>query len=129
MAGTLLGTLKGEAMEWEQIFKVGAEGGMLAVMGRKGSTGEWSFLMVRDESTLREFVDDLTEDEVYSQCYANTWEGVLAKMDQYQWAQLYPVMPFHEEFQERIWDAVMERGPGEYGLRDWQRCCGKLVSP
>jgi len=112
-------------MEWEPIFKAGCEGGCLTVLGKRGANGEWSFLMVRDETTMREFVEDLTDEEVYAEDFAATWEGVLAKMDRYPWAMLYPLEPLHKEFKDRIWEAVLARTTDEYERRTWQAPCGK----
>ena len=114
-------------MVWEKIFEVGADGGSITAMGLPGENGQWSFLMVTNESTLKAFVDDVADEELYSECHADTWEGLLEKMDQYPWQRLYPLEPFHEDFKGQIWAAVMARGGGEYRLRNWQECCGRTT--
>lgn len=112
-------------MEWERLFEVGADGGSITVVGRLVENGQWSFLMTTDESTLKAFLDDIADEELYSECHAGSWEGLLEKVDRYPWAKLYPLGPFHKAFKDRIWEAAMARGVDEYCLHNWQECCGK----
>lgn len=112
-------------MMWEQLFKVGAEGGSLTVMGRQDEGGGWSFLMVRDESILRAFIDGLADEELYDECHATTWEGILEKLDRYPWVRLYPLGPFHDQFKGKIWDAVVARDRGSCQRDLWVECCSQ----
>ena len=108
--------------EWVKVLEVLAEGGSLKVMGSKNSKGDWSFAMVRDESTLAQLIDDVLPESVYEEVLADSWEGILEKMDRYPWAELYPGT-VHEDVRKRIWAAVLSRTSDTWKLKNWAEVC------
>lgn len=108
---------------WEMIFKVGAEGGALAVMGHKQPDGNWEFLLVRDETTFLGLVDQVSSEELKSTHQFLSWNAILEKMDKYPWTHLYPLGPFHDEFKKMIWSAYLERGRSDYNDKEWSMLC------
>jgi len=111
-------------MSWQIIFKVGAEGGSLTVLGRQDAASQWQYTLVRDESALQFLTEEYSAEELYAECLASNWEGVLDELDVYPWAQLYPVGPFHADHKIRIWAAVQARSEEEGYDADWETLCG-----
>ncbi|TLM69224.1 MAG: DUF262 domain-containing protein [Deltaproteobacteria bacterium] len=109
---------------WQEIFKVGAEGGAISVMGKRDAGGCWTFALVTDESTLGCLFDEFAGQDLRSSELSDSWEGILKMIDRYPWTKLYPLEPFHEDFKKLIWAAVQVRGTDEHRMGDWARCCG-----
>ena len=115
----------------EIIVEVGAEGGTLTLVGQR-TARKWSFSMLRDESTLKEFDEDLCGDELIG--HSETVVGfaaALGLLDQYPWAQLYPLR-VHPEFRTLVFYEVAKRLLNDkdfdrhrYQLKDWLDVCEK----
>ena len=113
----------------EIIVEVGAEGGTLTLVGQR-TARKWSFSMLRDESTLKEFDEDLCDDELIG--HSKTVVGfaaALGLLDQYPWAQLYPLR-VHPEFRTLVFYEVAKRlfhdkdfDRHRYQLNDWLDVC------
>lgn len=115
----------------EIIVEVGAEGGTLTLVGQR-TARKWSFSMLRDESTLKEFDEDLCDDELIG--HSKTVVGfaaALGLLDQYPWAKLYPLR-VHPEFRTLVFYEVAKRlfhdkdfDRHRYQLEDWLDVCEK----
>ena len=92
----------------EIILEVGAEGGSLTLLGRCKAR-EWSFSILRDESTLREFDEDLFDNELVEHNKTVVgFEAALGLLDRYPWAGLYPLR-VHPEFRTLVFYEVAKR--------------------
>ena len=94
----------------EVILRVGTAGGSLTLVGTEAAHG-WRFMMIRDESTLRDLLseEDCVGLEFQSQSsWVDSWEAALALLDKYPWHLLYPLR-VHPHFVTQIWAAVQER--------------------
>ncbi len=88
------------------ILKVGSEGGSITLFGLQSPEG-WTFELDRDESAVLELIE---EDGLhpFPRLPLATWRGALKRLDQYPWAQLYP-LEVHPEFRGRVCAALKTR--------------------
>jgi hypothetical protein len=113
----------------EIIEEVGAEGGTLTLVGQR-TARKWSFSMLRDESTLKEFDEDLRDDELIGRSKTVVgFAAALGLLDQYPWGQLYPLR-VHPEFRTLVFYEVAKRlfhdkdfDRHRYQLNDWLDVC------
>ena len=91
------------------IVKAGSAGGVVVLLGRQMSGGEWSFSL----ATVEHSVELLGEQDCApvqrrtAECVDSCGEG-FQLLDRYPWAQLYPV-EVHPLFVEGVRLAVAER--------------------
>ncbi|MFH1147948.1 MAG: hypothetical protein V1736_09615 [Pseudomonadota bacterium] len=119
----------------ELILKVGAAGGSISVWSVNANDDTQSFVVKRDESTLREFIDE--EDAVginfkSKSGLLSSFADALVILGRYPWHSLYPMF-VHQDFMDPVLTAVMDLG-GEKEVTRWQRrlkgqFCGHFTSP
>jgi hypothetical protein len=95
------------------------------------------FRLVRDETTLRALLNATDAEGLefwHKSDWVESWEGVLALLDQYPWHELYPVQ-VHPDFRGQVWAAVEERWRrrgDDFGRPDrwwWHRLCHVEADP
>jgi hypothetical protein len=110
------------------ILKVGAAGGSVTLVGRRGDGEQWQFARVtvdQTEELLGETGDAVVRaPPVEILEWVGSWEKGIRLMDRYPWARLHPVA-VHPEFVERVRVAVEERLAGEPQHRSVERERGK----
>jgi hypothetical protein len=110
------------------LLKVGAAGGSVTLVGRKGDGEQWQFARVTvdlTEALLGETGDGVVQaPPVEILEWVASWEEGLRLMDRYPWARLHPVA-VHPAFVERVMVAVEERLAGEPQHRSVERARGK----
>jgi hypothetical protein len=94
----------------ETIVEFLANGGTIALTGRRGPGGTWVFEVVVGEAERRAILGD---DEEGLEPYlptgpVGTWEEALALLDCYAWAISPPTL-VHPEFRQAVWAALVER--------------------
>lgn len=106
----------------ELVLEIGAAGGSLSVWSVTAKDGARSFFVVRDESTLKDFLDkeDGSGITYYSKTgRLNSFTAALVVLDRYPWHRLYPSF-VHQDFIDIVYAAVMSRG-GEEEANRWRR--------
>ena len=117
------------------ILKVGAAGGSVTLLGRRGDGEQWQFARVtvdQTEALLGETGDGVVRaPSVENLEWVGCWEEGIRLMDRYPWARLHPIA-VHPEFVERVRVAVEERLAGERQHRSverergqWERLLGR----
>ena len=104
------------------VFKIGAAGGSLSVWTVNAEDGTRSFLVKRNESTLKEFMTKEDADGVSFKSKIVpllTFDDALAVLGKYPWHRLTPML-VHKDFREPVLTAVMNLG-GEKLANRWQR--------
>jgi hypothetical protein len=106
------------------ILRVGAAGGSVTLVGRRGDGEQWQFALVvvdQTEELLGETGDGVVRaPPVEILEWVASWEEALRFLDRYPWARLHPVA-VHPEFVERVRAAVEERLAGEPQHRSVER--------
>jgi hypothetical protein len=116
----------------EVILKVGAEGGSVALIGIRGTHG-WLFRTTSvDQTAMLLSEEDRKgpplhgQQEIHHESdWVDSWETALARLDEYPWHKLYPLL-VHPEFQQPIWALVQSRfenEPSERSLGRWRELC------
>ena len=119
------------------ILQVGAEGGDLTLLGRRGSDGVWEFTRAtvdQSEQLFGESGSELAPGPVRDgRGWTPDWEAALAMLDRYRWATLHPI-EVHPEFRDRVRMAVEARltkeAPGpwiEQAREKWADMLGRAV--
>lgn len=114
----------------EVIVEVGAEGGILTVIGERTPFG-WSFILATVDQSLV-LIDEGGEVRA-TRGKASAWRGALKLLDAYPWHRLYP-LHVHPEFAGRILRAVklrLARENLEYSerqLEEWMERCRHSVT-
>lgn len=104
------------------VFKIGAAGGSLSVWTVNAEDGTRSFLVKRNESTLKELMTKEDADGVSFKSKIGpllTFDDALAVLGRYRWHRLYPMF-VHQDFREAVLTAVTNLGGEELAIR-WQR--------
>ena len=114
------------------ILEVGSEGGLLTILGKRETGGEWKFVIKRNETALCDMLP--VEEQSGLVFYESSgWVGSLAEvlvlLDRYPWHRLCPVT-VHEEFRQAILDAVVSRYKEDgneraHQLSAWEEVCSK----
>jgi len=114
------------------ILEVGSEGGLLTILGKRETGGEWNFVFKRNETALCDMLP--VEEQSGLVFYESSgWVGSLAEvlvlLDRYPWHRLCPVT-VHEEFRQAILDAVVSRYKEDgneraHQLSAWEEVCSK----
>jgi hypothetical protein len=124
----------GATMKNEIIIDCGVEGSAWTLLGRRGTRGGWRFRVIRNEGTLKDFIDAADWDcfEFHHEtAWVVGWESALTLFDEYSWHTFYPVR-VHPDFAGRIWAAVRERldaathhedDCARDNLKRWYRLC------
>ena len=82
----------------ELILEIGAEGGSLIIRRFLAPDGTWKFIVIADESTLADFLDEADQkDLVKKYLPVDTFEEALQLMDKYPW-QALPLISVHPEY-------------------------------
>jgi hypothetical protein len=106
----------------QMVLKIGAAGGTLSVCKVTTEDGTQSFLVKRDESTLKEFMIKEDADGISFKSKIGpllTFDDALAVLKRYRWHLLTPML-VHKDFREPVLTAVMNLG-GEKLANRWQR--------
>jgi hypothetical protein len=117
------------------LLKVGAAGGSVTLVGRRGDGEQWQFALVvvdQTEALLGETGDGVVRaPPVEILEWVGSWAEALRLMDRYPWARLHPVA-VHPEFVERVRVAVEERlaaspqdGSVERARKKWRQLLGR----
>ena len=106
----------------ELVLKVGAAGGSLSIWSVNAKDGTQSFVVKRDESTLKEFMSE--EDAAGINFKSKTgplcsFADALAVLGRSPWHRLHPVF-VHQDFMNPVLTAVMNLG-GEKEVNRWRR--------
>ena len=105
----------------EIILEVGAEGGSLSIVRTRASDGTWRFVVLRDETTLADMLDD-NEQKAFAFIDASGAVDALAAalqvMNRYPWHRLMP-LKLHEEYRGAVMAEVLRRGGAGEAAR-WQ---------
>lgn len=105
----------------ELILKVGAAGGSLSVWSVIAKDGTRSFLVIEDETTLKEF---MTKEDAASLTFKNetkllpSFADALTVLGRNPWHRLYPLF-VHQDFINPVLTAVVDLG-GEKEVDRWQ---------
>lgn len=103
----------------EKILEVGAEGGSISLVCRKGPAGS-EYRVQTSEAALHEDDPDLA---VPMRPWVASWNEAIAQLDNYPWTRLKPLM-VSREFSKRIVDEVKERcSEGGAEWKVWERFC------
>ena len=108
--------------KWQTILLVGAEGGSLSIKGYTNQEGIWTFVIARNETTIQDLLEDISDEEARSEITLENWQEALLKMDKYPWAKLYP-REVHDKFKLAVWEAVKERTSDVQHLEKWAEVC------
>ena len=107
--------------EPETVFKVGAEGGTLAIVRQRSQSGEWEYWCLRDETSM---LDILPEDEIGNRddllkesARVPSLHDALLRLDKYPWFRLFP-MQISAEFADLVLKEVERRG-GKDAAVEW----------
>jgi hypothetical protein len=118
--------------DWIVVAKVGAAGGDVTLLGRKGPDAAWKFKRVTEDQTEMLFGEAETSMHVESE-WVDGWEAALRLMDRYPWAMLH-ALEVHVDFSERVRVAVEGRltkqEPSRHvkrALERWERVLGGLA--
>jgi len=117
------------------LLKVGAVGGSVTLIGRRGAGRGWQFARITEDQTealLGESANGVVQESSLPNLeWVASWENGLRLMDRYPWARLHPLV-VHPEFVERVRVAVEERlgslpqdRPTEYAQGKWERLLGR----
>lgn len=90
--------------QWQQIIKIGAEGGSICLYGRKLENSEWQFLRETDESTVIDMLSDIDREGLESCSKSDPvigWRNAMEIIDRYPWPCLYPLY-VHPEFSDAV---------------------------
>lgn len=110
--------------KWEKLLEILAEGGSISVLGNKSSGGNWTFALVRDETTLAQLIDDTLPEDTYLETSADSWDSLLDMIDRYPWVKLYP-KTVHTEFRKKLLAAVIARTSDPWILERWEDACSE----
>jgi len=106
----------------ELILEVGAAGGSLSVWSSTNKEGNRSFLVKRDESTLKELMDEKDAEGIEftsTTGQLQSFADALIVLEQYPWHRLYPMF-VHHDFIDPVLAAVMTLG-GQKELDRWKQ--------
>ena len=106
----------------ELILEVGAAGGSLSVWSLSDKEGKRSFLVKRDESTLKELMDEKDAEGIKftsTTGQLQSFADALIVLGQYPWHRLYPMF-VHHDFIDPVLAAVMTLG-GQKELDRWKQ--------
>jgi hypothetical protein len=110
----------------ELVLKVGAAGGSLSVWSVNAKDDTRSFVVITDESTLKDFLDkkDAAGINFKSKtALLSSFDDALNVLDRYPWHRLYPLF-VHQDFIDLVLKAVVKRG-GEEEVDRWQHKLGR----
>ena len=112
----------------EVILGVGAEGGSLALYGRRDPDGWRYFATMVDQTRMLLDEDKSDEGEIRKETgVVDSWDAALRLMDRYTWHRLHP-LTVHPEFRERVWAAVQSRFDSDqepHQVRRWRELCAE----
>jgi hypothetical protein len=106
----------------ELILKVGAAGGSISLWSVGAKDGTRSFLVEKDESTLK---DLMTAEDAEGIAFKSktgplhSFADAMIALGPYRWHLLYPMF-VHQDFREPVLTAVMNLG-GEKLANRWQQ--------
>ena len=108
----------------EIILKVGAEGGVITLFGRKAVDGSWTFFAALIDHTPALLMGEDAGNPISCQTESvSAWENALALLDRQipHWPRLFPII-VHLEFRDAILSAVRARVDSE----DVDRWSGRI---
>jgi len=106
----------------ELILKVGAAGGSISLWSVGAKDGTRSFVVERDESTLKDLLpEEETEGIAFKSKSAplHSFADAMIAIGRYSWHLLYPMF-VHQDFRAPVLTAVMNLG-GEKLANRWQQ--------
>ena len=110
-------------MSEQVIVRVGGEGGVMKLCGRRTSRRTWQFRVVVDCGTLLDLDDSLSPDEVRQETgWVDSWSAALGLLDKHPWTRLRPVA-IHNEFASKVMAAVkarLDRSKDIDHITNWQ---------
>jgi hypothetical protein len=93
------------------IVSVGAEGGGIELLGRRGSEGSWEFRREVNDSSWALLDAEMAPNPkppMIVPTWVSSWDEALALLDLNPWAQLWPLV-VHREFRRDVLVAVSQR--------------------
>jgi len=94
----------------EIVLQVGAEGGSLTIVRYHVSGEKWRFAIIRDESTLADFLGDEDQEDLFEVLDPiATFEDAIALINKYPWPNLYPLV-VHPEYSNRVMEIIEKSG-------------------
>ncbi len=91
------------------IVSVGAEGGGVKLLGRRGMEGSWEFSRVTNDCWWILEEEELDSNPPVSvPKWVSTWDEAVTLLDRYPWAQLHPLV-VHAEFRAEVLVEVTRR--------------------
>lgn len=108
----------------ETVLEVEAEGGSLAVVRLRNTSGTWEYFCARDETAISSLLqdDEIKNDEGLSAEYASLgrFEDALLALDKWPWFRLYPGY-VHREFADIVLREVENRGGKDAAIKWTER--------
>jgi hypothetical protein len=105
----------------ELVLKVGAAGGSLSVWSVNAKDGTRSFVVITDESTLKDFLDKEDASGITFKsktALLRSFADALDVLGRYPWHRLYPLF-VHRDFIDPVLKAVVNLG-GEEEANRWR---------
>ena len=110
----------------EIVLQVGAEGGSLTIVRYHVSGEKWQFAIIRDESTLADFLGEEDKEDLFETLDSiPTFEDAIALMNKYPWPNLYPLV-VHPEYANRVME-IIERSGNPRAKDGWQEILGSEI--
>ncbi len=108
--------------KWEKILSLSGEGGRICLAGRRLETNVWEFVLVSDESTLVDTIQDEKLESIRRSHVVSHWSEALQLLGRH-WMRLSPKY-VHPEFTERFLTEI-ENSDAKNMLHRWKRVCSK----
>jgi len=113
------------------IVHVGAEGGDVKLLGRRGVDLQWEFRQITTDSSWSMLDEEVDPDPAAPSdlVWVATWAEAMAALDRYPWARLVP-LAVHPDFQADVLVEVTRRlldGPPrqrDQRMARWLAACG-----
>jgi hypothetical protein len=110
----------------EIVLQVGAEGGSLTIVRYHVSGEKWQFAIIRDESTLADFLGEEDKEDLFEALDSiATFEDAIALMNKYPWPNLYPLV-VHPEYANRV-RKIIERSGDPRAMDRWKDILGSEI--
>lgn len=107
----------------EIVLQVGAEGGSLTLVRYHVSGEKWQFAIIRDESTLADFLEEKDKVDLFETLDSiATFEDAIALLNKYPWPNLCPLV-VHPEYANRVLE-IIERSCNPWAKAEWKDFLG-----